>query len=432
LKRLLKCFFVSIAGALLLCAGPTAFAESEIAPKIVPEIVPVERQVLVMLHLPSPHFRPDANYSGDYVNGAGHSARLRIAEQLAREHGLRLLNDWPMPVLGVDCYVMAVPLEASPERVADALSHDARVEWAQPMRVFHGMGHDDPLYPAQPAAKYWHIADIHRVTTGRDVRVAVIDSGVDERHPDLAGQVAVTENFVDGNPYASEAHGTGVAAIIAARAGNGIGIAGVAPDARVMALRACWQTPVQERVTTLCSSFTLGKALNFAIAHGAKVINLSLTGPADRLVQRLLEAAMQRGIAVVGAADPHEAGGGFPASYPGVLAVAEQEADGNAGGIVRAPGRGIPTAAPGAGWQVVSGSSYAAAHVSGLIALLQELQPGPRLMRISADLRSGSGAAVATRDRLGTIDACATIERAAGACVCSCPTGNATKAGEYR
>jgi hypothetical protein len=425
LKRTLRHFLALAAAALILCAlGPPAFAE--------PETVPVERQVLVMLHLPSPHFRPDANYSGDYVNGAGHSARLRVAEQLAHEHGLRLLNDWPMPVLGVDCYVMAVPTESSPERIADVLSHDARVEWAQPMRLFRGMGNGDPLYQAQPAAKYWHIEDIHRVTTGRDVRVAVIDSGVDNRHPDLAGQVSITENFVDGNPYAAEAHGTGVAGIIAARAGNGIGIAGVAPGARVMALRACWQTPVRERAATLCSSFTLGKALNFAIAQGAQVINLSLTGPADRLVQRLLEAAMQRGIAVVGAADPHESGGGFPASYPGVLAVAEQEADGNAGSFLRAPGRSIPTAAPGAGWQVVSGSSYATAHVSGLIALLQEVQPGSRPMRISADLRSGAGGVVATRDRLGTIDACATIERAAGTCVCSCPTSYATKAGEYR
>lgn len=421
MKRFLKHCCALVLAVLALCAGTLpAHADSQ--------AVPAERQVLVMLHLQAPHFRPDANYSGGYVNGAGHSARRRIAEQLAREHGLRLLNDWPMPVLGVDCYVMAVPADASPERVADALSHDTRVEWAQPMRVFHGMGREDPLYAAQPAAKLWHIDEIHRVATGRNVRVAVIDSGVEERHPDLAGQIELTENFVDGNPYVPENHGTAVAGVIAAQAGNGIGIAGIAPGARVMALRACWQAPVQaQRQTTLCSSFTLGKAINFAITNGADIINLSLTGPPDRLVQRLLETAMQRGITVIGAADPHEAGGGFPASCHGVLAVAEQESNSTAGGVLRAPGRDIPTTAPGARWNLVSGSSYATAHVAGLIALLQELQKSPRLVRIKADAHAGPGSTLATSDRIGTIDACATIARAAGTCVCSCTTGNAPR-----
>jgi subtilisin family serine protease len=64
--------------------------------------------------------------------------------------------------------------------------------------------------------------------------VAVVDSGVDAEHPDLAGQLALRRNFVDAVPDAAEAHGTAVAGIIAARADNGIGIAGVAPGAR------CW------------------------------------------------------------------------------------------------------------------------------------------------------------------------------------------------
>jgi hypothetical protein len=414
----LRRWFASIIAAAALCWLPATHAAD-------PALAQGARQVLVMLHMPAPHFRPGVNYGGGYGDDNGHGARKRVAEQLAREHGLRLLSDWPMPVLGVDCYVMEVPPDASPERVADALSHDRRVEWAQPMGVFHGMGNDDPLYPAQPAAVQWHLSDLHRVATGRNVNVAVIDSGVDERHPDLAGQVAIAENFVDGSGYAAEAHGTGVAGIIAAREGNGVGIAGVAPGARLMALRACWQAPAA-RDGAVCSSFTLGKALNFAITHGAHVINLSLTGPPDRLVQRLVEVAQQNGITIVGAADPREAGGGFPASCPGVLAIAEQEAADHSQQFLRAPGRDVPTTLPGGRWNVVNGSSYATAHVTGLIALLRELQSVPRLTQVS------NSRLIATRDREGTIDACATIARAAGSCVCSCTTGNVTKAENYR
>jgi subtilisin family serine protease len=99
---------------------------------------------------------------------------------------------------------------------------------------------------------------VRKAATGRKVTVAVVDSGIESNHPDLAGQVAVEENFVDGQKYVAELHGTAVAGVIAARAGNGVGIEGVAPDARLLALRACWQAGSATR----CNSFTLAKAIN--------------------------------------------------------------------------------------------------------------------------------------------------------------------------
>ena len=400
------------------------------------------RLLLIMLRLPPPHFRPDASYGGRYLDDSGRGARHRIAEQLARQHGLTLLDDWPMPVLGVDCYVMQYSDKAATDDILRLLSHDPQVEGAQLVAQFHGMAadaqenaagkkqgdgmhnagaepaevtHSDPLYPVQPSARYWHVAELHKVTTGRDVHVAVIDSGIDDHHPDLDGQVAVAENFVDNRATPPEAHGTAVAGIIAARAGNG-GILGVAPQARLMALRACWQQP---DLATRCNSFTLGKALNYAIVHGASVINLSLSGPPDRLLDRLLDAALERGISVVGAIDPHATGPAFPASHRGVLAVASQVPPGRAStampdGALLAPGTDIPTTAPGARWTLVNGSSYAAAHVAGMAALLKQLQPGlppaqlQRLMLNNATLNAG------------TIDACATIASLTRACSCSC------------
>lgn len=383
-----------------------------------------KQQLLVMLHMPLPHFRPDSNYSGRYADDVGHRARRRIAEDIAHLHHLTMVSDWPMPTLGVDCYVMEAPPGDSPARIAEMLSHDPRVEWVQLMSEFHALTATDPLYRLQPSEKYWHLSELHRATTGRDIRVAIIDSGIDDNHPDLTGQVKMKENFIDGNPYVSESHGTAVAGIIGARAGNGVGIEGVASNAHLMALRACWEEAEHE---TRCNSFTLGKALNFAIMHKAQVINLSLTGPPDRLLQRLLDAALAQRIAIVGAVDPHQTDGGFPASYPGVLAVTDEDLKQARTGVLMAPGRDVPTAAPGGRWNFVSGTSFACAHVSGMAALLLELNPSFTPTQIRQKLMLNPTASADGRPA-GAIDACATIAQSVGSCVCSCATAYASKA----
>ena len=104
--------------------------------------------------------------------------------------------------------------------------------------------------------------------------------------------------------------------------GNGAGIAGVAPGVKLMALRACWETGARP---ARCNSLTLGKAINYALENGARIINLSLAGPADRLLQALLQAALARGVIVVAAADPRLPDGGFPAALPGVIGVARPD-----------------------------------------------------------------------------------------------------------
>ncbi|WP_208640289.1 S8 family peptidase [Massilia violaceinigra] len=364
------------------------------------------RQILVMLHLPAPHFRPDVSYGANYRDDAGRLARRRIAEALAREHGLTILEGWPMPALNVDCYRMAEPAGAEPGKIVEALSRDARVDWAQAINTFSAQA-NDPLYPVQPAALQWQLGEVRKAATGRKVLVAVIDSGVEADHPDLAGQLAFQENFVDGQPYAAETHGTGVAAVIAALAGNGVGIEGVAPDARLMALRACWQIASG---ATRCNSFTLAKALNFALMHGAQVINLSLSGPADRLLRELIDVACARGVRVVGAVDAASADGGFPASHPGVFAVAADSSRQLSAQVLMAPGRDIPTAAPGARWGMVSGSSYSAAHISGMMAVLSELRPGLTLPQVRSSIVLQPGG----------INFCATVTRLTGKCTCVC------------
>ncbi len=354
-----------------------------------------QRQVLVMLQLPKAHYRPDGSYAGHYGAGMGRQSRQQVAQSLAGQHGLEMRSEWPMPLAGVDCFVMQLPAgdRRSSADVARAVSEDRRVAWAQPVGLYQAEGSSaqEPLYAAQPVAQQWRLAELHRVATGRGVRVAVVDSGVDTRHPDLAGQVVHSQNFVGDQPPQAEHHGTAVAGIIAARADNGAGIAGIAPQARLLALRACWQA---SQAQTLCTGLGLAKALYAAIQQGAHIINLSLGGPDDRLLALLLDQAQARGATVVAALSIRDAP--FPAKHPGVLVVGS--APPVPSGALLAPGRDVPSTAPGGGWTVVTGSSFAAAHAAGLLALARELD--------------GSATLVSTAQ--GRIDSCATLARWAG------------------
>ena len=374
-----------------------------------------ERQILVMMRLPPQHFRPDVTYTDGYPGRFGRRVQQRLAQELAGEHNLKLVGDWPMPVLGVNCFVMELESGQPAARVVEQLSRDPRVESVQAMNTFHVLGHDDPLFPLQPGARRWQLAKVHEMTTGRNVRVAEIDSGVELDHPDLKGRIALARNFVDGSAYVAEIHGTEVAGIIAARADDGTGIAGVAPDAELMALRACWQEGAGSGAAA-CSSFTLAKALQFAIAHDPRVINLSLGGPRDRLLERLMDVALARGIAIVGAVDPQRHDGGFPASHPGVLAVAGEEMRSRRADALLAPSRDIPATIPGGNWTLVAGSSFAAAQMTGLVALLEALNPQLAAGQLH-DILAPPASADTEGAQAGAVDAWASVVRAANCCL---------------
>jgi subtilisin family serine protease len=374
----------------------------------------VDRQILVMVKLPPDHFRAGGAYGGSYGDELGRSSRERLARSIARRYSLNLVDSWPMPMIGVDCFIMAVPDARSTAAAAQQVAHDADVDWAEPVELYTSRGepsHNDPLYAAEPAAAEWHLAALHQIASGRGTRVAVIDSGIDAGHPDLAGQVLVNRNFVAGQSLVAEQHGTAVAGIIAAKADNHIGIAGIAPGAKLLGLRACWQG----QDATACDTLSLAKALYFAVQSRPDVINLSLSGPDARLLRAILNIAYARGIAVVAAFDPKLPGGGFPASVPGVIAVSDSPVVGARGEVYVAPGQNVPTTQPGGRWFLVNGSSFAAAHVSGLVSLMRERR------------RSAPLTLVAQRD--GPIDACASLVRVAGACDCGCTSARFIRAG---
>lgn len=381
-----------------------------------------ERQLLVMVkETPLQRYRPGSLALSNYRSGPASSRTLHTAQDLARDYQLTLVSDWSMPALGVRCFLVEIAVDRSAAEVAARLAQDPRVESAQPQQLFQLVGHEDPYYALQTGAQQLDLDALHRMATGKTIKVAQIDTGVDSSHPDLAGQFSVERNFVDESRPAPEVHGTAVAGIIAAKADNGVGIVGVAPGARLLSLRACWETA--DGRGALCSSFTLAKAMQFALVQRAQVINLSLTGPHDRLLERLLDSAARDGVILVAALGPDAPG--FPASHPAVIAVGSSGAPVTYPGAVLAPGRDVLTTTPGASWGFFSGASFAAAHVSGLAALMLERSSGLSPVALRTLLTRNQ--TLAPGAEVPALNACAALAQASPARDCACCDRAATR-----
>lgn len=230
-------------------------------------------------------------------------------------------------------------------------------------------------------------------STGSDVLVAVVDSGVDGDHPQLEGRVLPGQDFqlVGDLPgdFDCASHGTSVASIIAARPANGVGFAGLAPDARVLPVRVVDRNLDGNGNTTPIDPVVLARGIWYAVDQGAKVINLSLAGGTDNQYMRDAVAhAVAKDVVVVAAVGNHQQGTDpgpttFPAGYDGVLGVGAID---NAGqrlqdsGIgpqvdIVAPGGGVTAAARVGGHDVVNGTSFAAPFVSATAALVRAAWP---------------------------------------------------------
>jgi hypothetical protein len=311
------------------------------------------------------HYRRPRSY------GAGPSADP-LLDALAAEYSITRVSGWPMRTLGVHCEVFATARGSDADALAARLAHDPRVDSAEPMRQFRTLTRaNDPYRALQHSLDTLEVDAAHALSSGAGVRVAVIDSGIDASHPDLHGVVRARRDFTDG-PLAP--HGTEVAGVIAARGANGAGIMGVAPEAELVDLRACRAGAAPDAPAD-CDSYTLALALDYAVNNRVDVINLSLAGPDDPLLARLLAGAETRGISVVVAAPPPgDVRDRFPASVPTVIVVATSEGAAQwPTTAIRAPGVDVLTTFPGDRYDYGSGSSLSSAHVSGVVALMRAM-----------------------------------------------------------
>ena len=354
------------------------------------------------------------------------AAARRDADDVRNEYSLVEVDHWPIRSLSVYCFVYRVPSGEDREAVIDRLKSDVRIESVQPLQEFEtgtsaNADYDDTYANLQHGLNILHVGAAHRISRGHGVRVAIIDSDADSRHEDLKGRLSKIEIFADGKTGSDAEHGTAVASVIGANANNAIGIVGIAPEARLELFVSCWTEGVVDNA--ICDSFTLAKALDTLLDKPPDILNMSLTGPFDPLLARLLDAVQDAGVVMV-AARPTVVSdrNNFPASLETVISVGNSEQRRQVSGAssrpsqdIYAPGQQIMVAVPNDSYDFRSGSSLAAAHVSGVIALLLAVSPDLSFTSVLEFLRESQ---YAESTGVVSINACIVLQLADPARVC--------------
>lgn len=346
------------------------------------------------------------------------SAR-RDADDVRDEYALVEVDHWPINSLSVYCFVYRVPDDADRNSIIARLRADKRIESVQSLQEFEtGMtspgNYDDTYANLQHGLSILNVNGAHRISRGQGVRVAIIDSDADIRHEDLLGQLKKIEVFTADAVRNSADHGTAIASIIGANANNAKGIVGIAPEARLELFVSCWSQGATDKA--ICNSFTLAKALDTLLDNPPNVLNMSLIGPFDPLLERLLAAVQAAGVVIVAAraAEPNS-DNHFPASLQTVIDVGNSTNRHVDSGMssspqeIYAPGNQIMVAIPNDAYDFRSGSSLAAAHVSGAIALLLAVSPDLPLASVLAYLLESQNSAA--NDAV-SIDACVILQLA--------------------
>jgi len=304
------------------------------------------------------------------------------ADALARQHRLTRTQSQSFALTNSTFFRWTIPDNRPVDTVVRELVAGGRVKSAQRNNIFKvQQDSTTPAAksegdPAQYALAKMRLPEAHALSVGANVTVAVIDSGIDVTHPELAGVIEGTFDALN-NGEGPHPHGTSIAGVIASHAK----LMGTAPSSRLLAIRAFGA----QKTGAESSSFVILKSLDYALAKNARIINMSFAGPYDPAMERALAAAAAKNIVLIAAAG--NAGAKSPPLYPAadrnVIAVtATDQADklfvqSNRGSYVAiaAPGVDILSPAPDGKYQMSSGTSLSAAFVSGVAALMIARNP---------------------------------------------------------
>ena len=328
--------------------------------------------------------------AGELVAEIDSSLSDAQADALARRHRLERIGSQNFPLIGGTIGLFRITDRRTVETVSRELATEASVRSVQPNFRYVLQDQKAALTegdPAQYAIAKLRLPQAHMLAHGTNVTVAVIDSGIDVKHQELAN--AITASFdALGSKEGPHLHGTGIAGAIVSHAR----LMGSAPAAKILAIRAFGVAPGGVEST----SFVILKGLDYAVAHGAQIVNMSFAGPKDALIERGLAATAAKGIVMVAASG--NAGPKSPPLYPAananVIAVSATDARdklfaaSNRGGhiAISAPGVDIFLPAPDEKYQMTSGTSFSAAYISGLAALMLERNPALKPNEVRAIL----------------------------------------------
>jgi Subtilase family len=327
---------------------------------------------------------------GEVITAFAPGATPQAIDRIARRYDLTLVESQSFALIGQRLYRWRFDGRRSVVKVVRALAGDRIVASVQPNFLYRleeqtiaGGTHGDA---AQYVLAMLQIEQAQQIATGKEVPVAVIDSAVDLKHPDLGGIAVKSFDTLGGEKKKPNPHGTSIAGAIAARGK----LLGIAPGAELLAVRAFDDAAGIAKGT----SMAVYEGLQWAADNGARVINMSFSGPPHPMLQRLLAAAYDKGIVLIAAAGNAgpQAEPLYPAAYPDVIAVTAIDSKNqlfkmaNRGRhiAVAAPGVDILALAPDDAYQLATGTSIAAAHVSAIAALLLERKPSLK----PSDIRS--------------------------------------------
>jgi hypothetical protein len=318
------------------------------------------------------------------IAAAAPAAILATAQAVALANGLAVVETVPLANAGVALVVFEITDGIGVIAKAAALAADPRVTLSQPDFIYD----TSQAAAAVPAEAIYGLqmigADVvQRVSRGDGVRVGVIDAGIDTGHAALAKKV-VEYTDVTGTGWTPDAHGTLVAGVIAGESGAGSLYSGVAPGVQLVAVKSCVALSARQAAAR-CWTSTLARGIELAIQRKVRVMNLSVGGPEDTLLARMVGAASSKGISVVSAAGNDGPAGkpSYPAAFEDVLAVTAVDAasrlyaQATRGQFVdlAAPGVDVVSTGPGSRTQLFSGTSAATAFASGAVALLLRQRP---------------------------------------------------------
>ena len=437
---LVLCVFVTAAATTVAKERPRPNAPATVSNDIVPGIIYVKFK-------DTPRFAPGAQATGiGSVDRLLGTAQVTALEPLHRTLALRksFSSAEEASIARIVRVRYAAPLD--PVRLARDIAADPSVEYAEPYHAFRPLHTpDDPRLGTQWSIGVMKMEQAWDITKGDStIVIGYVDSGVNYAHEDLSLAIAINNgewgssgelkdngvdddnngyvddwrgwDFVgngtlqapnpDNDPMDFNGHGTNGAALAAASTNNGKGIAGIGYHTKVM--------PIKVQDDAGQGGFAGYDGIVYAADMGCRVINCSWGGnmPVNQTLQDIVDYAWSKGALVVGGAGNsvinNDVNPFLPASLERALGVSSIESDGSASGWaaygssidVNAPGSNVLTARGSFGYQTVTGTSFAAPHVSGLAALVFALHPDWTPDQVAAQIRVTSDAFAATRDPL--------------------------------
>jgi subtilisin family serine protease len=368
-----KAFLIAVLIAVV--SVHTAWSQIQADDAIAPE------KWVIVLEDPRPERLQGWQRTG-YRGGGNYRSALelkRFGKRLAKDHNLALQDQWLIESLGVYCLI--VTFNDDKLKTIEALKKVKRVKWLQTSNDFELLSAslstvsklEDTIPKADRATLF------PASLTGEGVTIAMVDSRVDITHPDLTDAITATSDFVilsdellsATQAQLGEAHGTAIAGVIVARTNSKLGISGVAPKARLLAYRGCWEKGDGK---TYCNTLSLARSLDAVARSKADILNLSLSGPKDILLDELINRIIANGTVVVAAFDPERVKKSrFPSERNGVLIVRAEMMDSQFSDVFTAPGARV-VASPGSGYDFKKGHSIATAFTSGVLALRKQAE----------------------------------------------------------